>query len=831
MKRLFNILKPTIRKAVRQVLLALQASSALSICAADGVKKPIIAKPATILSLSVSPSRAILQGPYGEARLLVDARNSAGAITDVSSKVRFECVDPTIASVDESGILRARRDGRTKIKIMLGKFTASVPIQVQGVAKAAPPRFTTDVIPVLTKAGCTTGACHGSGSGKGGFKLSLLGYDPDSDYQAIVYGGLGRRIMKSQPEASLLLRKPTLAAAHKGGLRFRADSPEYKLLADWIGGGMPGPTSKEPHVVKLQVTPAVRTMGLGQSQRFAVRGYFSDGVVRDVTGETVFTASDESVAKVSSDGEATTTGRGEGAVLIRYQDLVATARVVSPFSAPQVHAASVSGTGKIDNLVNQKLAALGLRPSSRCSDSDFLRRAFLDVIGILPSPDEARAFLADKDLAKRSKLIDSLLDRGEYVDFWALKWGDLLRSNRRVLSDKGLVSFGSWIRDSVAENKPWDQFVREMLLARGGTYEVGPANFYRTATTPETLAETTSQAFLGVRIQCTRCHNHPYEKWKQNQYYEMAAFFARVREKKGKGSAEQTVFLNKEGEVKHPKTQKEVLPCALDAPPIQADFRGDRREALADWITSARNPFFGKIIVNRIWKHYMGRGLVEPVDDLRVTNPASNEPLFNFLAQDLAAHGYDLKYLMRTIMLSDAYQRSSEPANGNDRDIKYLSHYAFKRLGAEQLSDAISAATGVPEKFTGYPSGLHAAQLPDTGVPNYLLDLFGRPARNITCECERMDQPNLGQILHLINNSDINGRIAAKNGRVATLIDAKVPDQKLVEELYLSTFSRYPTADETRRAVLNLTKAKNRQPAAEDLLWVLLNEKEFLFNH
>ena len=609
---------------------------------------------------------------------------------------------------------------------------------------------------------------------------------------------------------------------------------------------MPAPAPKEAHVVQLEVFPKVRTLALGQTQRFTVKAVFDDGTKRDVTGETVFTPSEESVVAVSPSGEAKVNGLGEGAVLIRYQGLVAVARVISPFSTPRT-LASKDGKRKIassltpdtqhptpalpiDRLVSTKLTALGLETSGKSTDSDFLRRAYLDAIGILPTPDEVRAFLADHDTSKREKLIDVLLERPEYVDFWTLKWGDILRSSSRILNEKGMYAFNHWLRRSVAENKPWNQFAQELLLAKGSALE-GPANFFRTANSPQELAETTSQVFLGVRIQCAKCHNHPYEKWTQNQYYQMAAFFARVHSKQGDNPEDKVYYTSQSGEVTHPKTKNQVIPAALDAAPITADFHGDRRQPLVDWLTSAKNPFFSHILVNRVWRHFMGRGFVEPVDDLRATNPPSNEALFDWLAQDFAAHNFDLKYLMRSIMLSQTYQRSAEPTKGNDLDTKYYSHYPFKRLGAEQLMDAISTATGVPEKFGNYPKGMRAAELPDTGVESYFLDLFGRPARQVTCECERQDAPNVGQVLHLMNSKDVNDRITAKTGRVAQLLEAKAPFPKLMEELYLTAFSRFPTAEESTQGVQTLTVAKDKQKAGEDLLWVLLNSKEFIFSH
>jgi hypothetical protein len=585
-------------------------------------------------------------------------------------------------------------------------------------------------------------------------------------------------------------------------------------------------------VTRLEIVPAMRTLSVGQKQRFRVWAQLSDGTKRDVSEESLFSANEGSVAEVSTNGEARVVGKGEASVLIRYRDLVATALIVSPFNAP--YTTPTQSATPIDRLIEQKLATLGLDTAPRCSDTDFLRRVSLDVIGTLPTPDETRAFMANTDPQKRQKYVDSLFNRPEYVDYWTLQWGDILRSTRTALNDKGLLAYNHWIRESVATNKPWNQWARDILLARGSVYENGVANFYRAAPTPETMAENTSQIFLGVRMQCARCHNHPYEKWKQSQYYEMTAFFVRTVYKFGDVSDERVIYNVPGGETYHPKTKKAMTPTALDAAPLPADYKGDRRKALADWLTAPQNPFFARAVVNRLWKHFMGEGLVEPVDDMRVTNPPTNPALLDYLATDFVQHGYDLKYLMRRIIQTNAYQRTAIPTVKNAVDTRYYSHYSFKRLKAEALLDAIGSATGVPEKFAGYPAGLRASELPDTTVQSYFLDLFGRPARNIVCQCERSDNPNLGQILHFMNGKGVNDRLSSPSGRIAQLIAAKAGNRKIVEELYLATLSRLPDDDELTTTLLELYEIKDpkeRQKSAEDILWALLNSKEFYFNH
>ena len=774
------------------------------------------------LAFSGKQEAISLAGAYSSARVLVEENGR-----DVSSDVKLALANPSLA-VLKDGVLWPRKDGSTVLTAARNGQILMIPVTVSGLTGARPPRFTSDVVPILTRYGCNQGGCHGATQGKGGFKLSLPGYDPESDYDSITRAAAGRRVSPAQPENSLLLRKPTMLVSHKGGPLFEVGSPPHKLLSDWIAAGMPRPKPEEPEVTGLEVVPPMRTLSVGQKQRFQVWASFSDKTRRDVSEEALFSVSDGSVAQVSVDGQASIVGKGSGSVLIRYQDRVATALLNSPFGTPRPTQPQPTA---IDQRIESKLAALGLDTSPTCSDSDFVRRVSLDLIGTLPTPDETRAFLADTDPAKRKKLVAKLLERPEYTDYWTLKWGDLLRSNRNVLGDKGLIALNRWIRDSVAANKPWNAMARELLLARGSAFDEGPANYFRAAATPDALTETTSQVFLGVRIACAKCHNHPYEKWKQHQYYQFAAFFSRVRTKNGEAPDEKIIYTVNSGEISNPRTGKTMLPTALDGAPVPKEFTGDRRLAFADWLTDSKNPFFAKVVVNRLWKHFMGQGLIEPVDDVRVTNPPSNPALLDWLATDFVSHGYDLKHTMRTILATKAYQRTAFPTKLNAADTRYFSHYFFKRLDAEPLLDAVGVATGAPEKFGGYPAGMRAAELPDTTAGSYFLDLFGRPARNIVCQCERQDAPNLGQLLHFMNGKGINEKLASKTGRIAKLIEAKTPDVALVQELYLASVSRLPDQDETFDAVMSLREAKDKHKEAEDILWALLNSKEFLFNH
>ncbi len=699
-----------------------------------------------------------------------------------------------------------------------------------------PVRFTADVLPVLTKGACNSGACHGAGAGRGGFKLSLLGYDPDADYEAITRLGSSRRVSPSDPANSLILRKATLQMRHNGGLRFKADSPEYRILRNWIDQGLVAPREEEPRVVRLEATPKSRDLPLGGTQQIRVRATFSDKTVRDVTYWSHFTTNDGDLVAVSRTGDAKAIGPGEGAVVARYRGSFTTARIICAFGPKTAETPSATG---IDTLVFGKLASLGLKPSPSCTDAEFIRRASLDVAGVLPTPERIRGFMADRSPNKRQALVDELLQSGEYVEFWTLKWSDMLRNTRHSLSPRAMYAFHHWIRQSVAANLPWDTFVRELVAGSGSSVDNGAVNFLRAGieprerqiSTPEDLGETTAQLFLGVRLQCARCHNHPFEKWTQSQFYSLASYFGRVTVMPGERKDEQVVYSRETGEVGHPKTGAALIPVALDGPALSPGTGVDRRTALADWMTAPDNPFFARVIANRIWRHYMGRGLVEPVDDLRVSNPPSNEPLMLTLEKQVRADGYDLKKLMRLILLSKSYQLSSRATPANQRDTRYYSHFLVKRMGAEQLLDAIGQVTGVPESFKGYPAGTLAMQLPDTQVVSSFLDTFGRPARQTTCECERSFEPSVAQALHMLNNEGVNARIASSKGRIAKLLAAKSTPAEIVDELYLASVGRLPSPSERARQVASLTKADKPAAAAEDLLWALMNTKEFLFNH
>ncbi len=712
----------------------------------------------------------------------------------------------------------------------------------------SPPSFVDRVIPVLTRTGCNSGACHGAASGKNGFRLSLLGYDPDLDRESLLRGAGGRRVTRTNPGASLLLSKPTGAVPHAGGVRFQVGSPEFNVLAEWIAAGSPGPRDDEATVRDVAVSPALTTLPVGGGASLRVMATYSDGSRRDVTWLSRFVSNHEHLARVDGSGRATMTGVGEAVIRAAFRGQVAVARLVVPSPVKVVGDpwALPADAGPLDRAIFTKLRRLRLAPAELCSDTEFLRRAHLDLVGTVPTPEKVRSFTAECDAerrarqtapirgphalsAVRARLVDELIASPEFVDVWTYRLGDLLRSNRRNLGTKGNRRFHAWLREQVAGEKPWNQVVQAMLTSRGSLWDEGPANFYGTASGATELAEVTSQQFLGVRLQCAKCHDHPFDRWTQSDYYRFAAFFARTQVKNGGERDDRVVVLQDEGEVNHPKTGAAMPPRSLDGK-VEAK-QPDRRADLAGWLTATDNPWFARSMANRLWKHLMGRGLIDPVDDLRASNPASNEEALVALEQEFLRSGFQWKAILRQVATSRTYQLRAETNASNRYDETQFSHHVVRRLTAEQIMDALVAATGVPERFSGQTPGTRAVQLPDTSVPSYLLDLFGRPARANVCECEREADPNLAQVLHVMNGETINGKLAAPNGRLVRLLAENRPDPAIVEELFLATLTRLPSSTELHGALEAVRKAPVRRDGFADLFWALLNSREFLFTH
>jgi hypothetical protein len=788
---------------------------------------------AQVAELQVYPESIVLDGPRAQQRVIVLARSTDGSQRDVSTEASHTFGDLKVAEF-RKGILVPMNDGKTSVTFAFGNATKTISVQVSRSRAEVPVSFVREVEPILTKAACNSGGCHGSQHGRGGFKLSLFGFDPESDYTQIVQSSEGRRVVPSDPERSILLLKPALIMEHGGGERIKARSREYETIRRWLEDGTPEPEANAPTVTRLTVFPTSRVMIAGEKQQLAITALWSDGRSEDVTTIAQYDALNEAVAAINPDGLVTAKATGEAHVMVRFGGQAAVARFTLPFAKLEKYP-DLPRHNFVDDKLIARWKELGITPSPLAGDDEFLRRLYLDGIGTLPKPEEIRAFLADKSADKRAKAIDKVLDRPEFVDFWALKWGDLLRINRTALTDKGMWSFHNWVRAALRDSRPVDEFVRDIITAEGSTFTEGPANYYRIGRTSDDWAETTSQVFMGVRVQCAKCHHHPFEKWSQDDYYGLAAFFTRLGTKNspefGLFGQESVIFLRTTGEATNPRTRKLVKPHPFDGPDMDDEL--DRRQKFADWLTTKDNAFFARNIVNRFWGYLMGRGLVEPLDDMRATNPSTNPELLDALAKDFAEHKFDLKHLLRTILNSRAWQLSSSMVPGNQADSSntHFSRYTTKRLTAEQMADAVDFATGTREKYIGVPLGTRAIQLPDSSVRSYLMDVFGRPARQLVCECERTTQPNIAQALHLLNGGFLNNKIADANGRIETGLKAKRSTKEMIEDMYLVTLSRSPRDEEVSKAMGWVSSAKDTREGLQDLLWSLLNSREFLFNH
>ena len=819
--------------AVRMVRL-LTAAALVAACGATQ---------ASAASLEVSPQSFELAGPLARVQLAVMHHADGKRPLDVTTQATYTVADSNILAVSNRGLVRPLADGQTTVRIEHAGQSSQVKLTVRGM-ETVPVSFRLDVTPVLVRAGCSGGSCHASQFGQAGFKLSLFGFEPEPDYEAIVRDAMGRRVSLVSPEDSLFIQKALMEVSHGGGKRFSRNDYEHEVLLTWLADGAPAPAKKEPKVVDLVVEPIEHQYRVGETRQLRAVAVFSDGSRRDITPSAQFDSMSDSVASVDSTGYVTAEGAGQVPIMVRYQGQAKISMVVVPF-AEQVGLAGFEPQNFIDELVMQRWQRLGLEPSPVCSDEDFIRRVFIDTLGTLPPPQRVEAFLADNRSDKRAQLVDELLGltgdpardvwNNEFSAYWALKWGDLLRNNRNRLGDGGMWSLYNWVRASLRENKPVDQFVRELITAQGSVFESGPANYYKIATKPDDLAEATAQVFLGVRMQCAKCHNHPFEVYTQGDYYGLAAFFTRVANKTSRDfgalGGDSVVLVKRTGSIRHPRTREVMEPTPLMAEPIDASKHLDLRRPLAQWLTAPENKLFAQNIANRFWGYLLGSGLVEPIDDMRATNPPSNPELLDALAEHFVESGYDLRQLLRTILVSRTYQLSSTPTKSNAADSRFYTHYYVKRLPAEVLLDAIDDVCGTQEKFTGIPLGTRAIELPDSNYTSYFLDTLGRPERVITCECERTAEPNLAQVLQIANGELLHRKVSDSRGRIATLLKAKASTEEILEQLYLSALSRKPDADEIAACREIIKSAPSRKEGLEDVLWALANTREFLFNH
>ncbi len=801
--------------------------------------------------IAILPSEITLTGAESRQNILVAERLAADEFSQALPDAKIRSADPNIAEIIDSGVV-PKSNGTTKIIATTPDGRkAEATLAVRDFGRKTRWSFRSHVEPVLAKQGCNSGACHGALAGKGGFRLSLRGYDPEADFHTITREARGRRVELGDPGRSLILTKSTTALKHTGGRKIAVGSRDYRILAEWIANGAQPPRDDDARLAELEIFPPLSVLKPGDTQQLIVRAKYSDGRQEDVTHWTKFTSSNEAVAMVEEDGRATVVGPGEGAVTAWFSSQIVMARISAPFphQIPAQVFAQAPKANFIDERVLEQLQRLNLKPSPRSSDTEFIRRVYIDTIGVLPTPDETRAFLHSSASDKRQRVIDALLQRPEFVDYWAYRFSDMLLVNGRKLRPQAVKSYYTWIRGCVEQNLPWDEVARRLVTAKGGSIENGATNFFAVHQDPETMAENVSQVFLSLSINCAKCHNHPLEKWTNDQYYQFANLFARVRAKGWGGDARngdgiRTLYIESRGDLIQPRTGKPQIPAPLDAEPIDPDDPTDRREILAEWLTSPKNAHFSRSIANRIWANFFGIGLVEPVDDLRASNPASNEPVLAGLAEFLVQNDFNLKTLMRLILQSETYQRSSVPLAENKDENRYFSRYYPRRMMAEVLHDAVAEITDVPTEFTKialrdgssqdakfYKTGTRAIQLFDSAVASYFLKTFGRNDRDISCECERSNEPSLVQVLHVSNGSTVNGKLRAKDSIVTTFLDQKLEDQKMVEEAYLLCLSRHPTEREKSAfaEILGNAVANEKRLAVEDMFWSLMSSREFLF--
>jgi hypothetical protein len=784
--------------------------------------------------LVVSPGEVTFVGRRDRQNLLVSATFGTAGDADLTASAKFVSANPAVAEVSPEGIVTPRGDGETDVTVSASGKEARVRVAVKHFAGPTPTDFRTDVQAALSRYGCNQGACHGSPQGKGGFKLSLRGENSDYDFHVLTREQGGRRLNRLTPEDSLLLQKGSGRLPHQGGALFSRSDPAYQAIARWVAEGCLD--AKPSPLAKLEVLPGDRRLHTSTPrQKIVVRAHFRDGTVRDVTGFAVLTTSDRDLAPIGRDGCVTFAKTGEASILVRYLDAITSVRLTYVKSDTTFAFRGPTPANFVDELVFAKQRELQLLPAPVAKDEVFLRRVYLDTIGVLPTSDEAREFLDSKDEQKRAKLIDKLLDRDEFASFLALKWADVLRGSPTTISERGVHSFHRYLVRTVAEDKPVTEFARDLLTGTGNTLNKPAANFYRVARTPEEAAEAAAQLFMGVRVQCAKCHNHPFENITQTDYYGLAAYFARVQYKGAQfGLDDEIVYLQPGREINNPLTRKPQPPVAFGSVPSGMGPEDDRRVKFADWLTNPGNKFFAPSVANRVWFHLLGKGIVDPVDDFRDTNPPSNPRLLAALAEHFTKNGSRLKPLVRVILNSRTYQLSSElPKQSADaaNPGAYFTKAAVRMLSAEQTLDAVSSATGVPEKFKGFPLGTRALDLPEGGIGHPFLQAFSKPVRDVTCECAREDDPGLPQVLHLLNNNGVLQKVRSPKARVAEWMKANKGTGEVIELVYLATLSRRPTAKERELVEKHIESTGDRAAGLQDLQHALLNLNEFLLRH
>ena len=780
------------------------------------------------------PTSLSLVGSDDCMSILLHAELADGQLIDVTDQATWNVLDPTICRTHPNGMVTPLTNGETTISVDVANLQLEIPVSVSAANVARPLNFANDIVPILSRFGCNSSACHGKVEGQNGFKLSVFGFDPTADYQALVMEGRGRRVFPSDSSRSLLLTKACGKTPHGGGIRIPPTRPEFTTLQRWIAEGARIGDETDLKLVEIEVSPHERVLSMAQQQRLRVVANWSDGSRRDVTALAQFQSNNSELASVNPAG-IVNTGNSPGtvAVMASYGGQVdifhaLIPRAESDNTEPSDENAEFLVYNVLDPPINRRLQQLNITPSRLCTDADFLRRVHIDIIGTLPTAEEAKAFLHSDGINKRQDLVENLLQRTEFADYWALKWSDLLRVNRQALGHKQAYLYYQWIRSSFAENKRLDQFAKELVAAEGPVKESPASHFFKVVNQPNQAASTISQVFLGMRIECAQCHHHPFDRWSQTDYWGMQAFFTQVGFKQ---SAQGEIILAmNDVTTAHPRTGQKIFAHALGTTQPSTSPPGDRRRLFADWLATPQNPWFSRSLANRAWAHFMGRGVVEPVDDFRLTNPPSNTDLLDVLAEHFSASQFDFQQLVRLITSSAAYQRSAQVNASNENDEQNYSRFLMKQLEAEVLLDAVCQTTGIDEKFEFVPAGKRAIQLWDSSVPHYFLKLFGRPVRASACDCERVSEPTVGQVLHVLNSPRVEDKLAHADGRIAHLVAGNTNNMTLVEKLYLTFFCRFPTETEQKVAIEYISRQANRRQAAEDLAWSMLNSLEFLFN-
>ncbi len=784
--------------------------------------------------LAVFPSAIELSTQSDAQLVIVRTRQVDGVTVDLTRLAVYTVEDPAIAQVHE-GVVTPKADGSTHLIVEYQGKSTRIPVVVKSADQARVVSFRLDVLPVFAKSGCNNGSCHGSARGQDGFNLSLFGFDPAGDHRRITREQPGRRINLADTHESLLLTKAIGAVPHTGGKLFEAESPFYRTIKAWLDSGAPDDPAEVASVTHVEIFPPdIVLEGEGATQQITVLAHYSDGSDRDVTALAVLMTSNESSAAIGNDGTITAGQRGEAFVMARYDaHTVGTSVIVVPKDSGKDYPAHLASANFIDDYVNTKLRKMRIVPSELCDDATYARRVYLDIIGQLPPVAALDAFVADNDPGKRAKLVDQLLENKAFVEIWTMKWAERLQirssGNNEGISPKAAVLYYEWLRGQIADARPMNQVVHDLLASSGGTFKNPATNYYEVETDTLKVAENVVQVFIGARMQCAQCHNHPFDRWTMDDYYGFAAFFAQIARKRGADPRERIVFRGN-GEVKHPLDGREMKPTFLGGQSPEIDRGKDRREVVAKWLTSPENHAFNRNLGNFVWEHFFGRGITHPIDDVRISNPPVNAALLDALAHRLVETDYDIKQLIRDICASSTYQRSTVANASNAADATNFSHAQPRRIRAEILLDCLSQVTQTEDDFKGLPPGARAVQIIDGNTSTYFLTTFGRATRESVCTCEVVMEPNLSQALHLINGSTTNQKI--RQGKlIDKLLEQGKDHAQVVDYLYRAALSRPPTQAESQRVLGLIETTENKKQALEDVFWALLNAKEFMFNH